>query len=162
MSHIFVCLIVMHASLCVCTGFIGVLPVSVVRRERLFSSQDLWDGGIVSLFAYLTPHLDVCELCVRPSLLCHFCKPIGCPAESTLYTYDCWRCMYPWCQCAQHKAHIRYIEREHKWNCVVLCTCCWYRWSWCRWTRERPLPSGQRTAHCNASKVSPLIPSFII
>lgn len=38
----------------------------------------------------------------------------------------------------------------------------WYRWSWCRWTRGRRLPSGQKTAHCNASRVSPLLYYYLI
>lgn len=47
-------------------------------------------------------------------------------------------------------------------NCVIVVCVCWYRWSWCRWTRGKHLLSGRRTAHCNASRVSPIIHYYII
>lgn len=102
-------------------------------------------------------------LCIRPTpgsdgycVLCHLCKPIGCPPECLSCSVIVGRWMYD---------YGTFFFLNGIWSVLAnvwffLCLCM-HRWSWCRWTRGRRLPSVQRTAHCNASRVSAFIYYYI-
>lgn len=111
----------------------------------------------------------MCELCVcvcvcvHPTLtshgdcvLCHLYKPIVCAAVKVCPVFVT---VEDKCLChALFPSLPSYVPSPNLCFLTVAVLClCLHRWSWCRWTRGKHSPSGQRTAHCNASRVSPII-----